>query len=750
MGIFMRLRFIFCFIVISLLLVPLSAQDDSRLITAGTYFGEITEENPSDHYLFEGVAGQEIVITMEALVNSNLDATLNLYDSAGELVQTDDDSAGNRNARITYTPIINDVYTIEATRYPENPPLTTGSYLLSINSTEDNPSDLDPLDIPPDFGVEFESAIFNETLTGAFSSDENLQYFVIGAQQGDFTSIELATSSSLIANIRVLSRINQTLTVISRTARNTPSEEVIFATIPQTGWYLIEVERESGFGNYTLSPNLISDTLLSAETPTQATFGADANALFFIFNGTINERVFVNLRVLDGQNIIPEITIFDLSDNQLEQRSSEGAQVRVNLNVPRSSPYIVRVQNLRTSIGTFELQLQRIPVDITKLPVQDADYNENYEGEISNNSPIDYYRFSGKAGELITIEMGAIGNDNLLDSYLILADSTLNELVFNDNASASRTARIAQFALPADGDYFIIASRAGLSRGATIGRYEIGITVGEISLETGALTATLTWEGEADLNLFIQTPTGYTVSWANPSEPEGGTLQIDSNTGCETPTAQPIEHIYWADDTERGDYIIWVWYQDECRMANDTEFTLTVRYQNQVIFPEVSDQTTALSLNNGERYEASIRITDNASFIVNRGTITTPSAQQTQSQGGDRLIVYGETISASINDEVFAQFYQFVGNEGDTVMITAERITSNLDPILILRDSLDNNLASNDDVQTGNLNSELIYTLPYSGRFVIAVTRYGVRDGTTTGNYSLSLNLLTSTTEDSE
>lgn len=746
----MRLRLLISFAFISLILMPVMAQDEVIPITAGTYFGEITDSNPMDRYTFEGVEGQEIIITMDALDNSNLDAVLNLLDSNGELVQTDDDSGGNRNARIVFTPRITDVFIIEALRYQSNPPLTTGRYELTLSITENSGTPIDPLDIPPDFGVQFEITEFDTPVIGAFTTDANLQYFVVGAQQGDFTRVELSTQNSLDANIRILSRINQTLNVISRTARNTPTEEVIFATIPQTGWYLIEVERVSGSGNYTLNPTLVSDTLLSAETPTQAEFSADTEALTFVFNGTINERVFVNLTVLDGQNIVPEISIFDLSQNLLEQRSSEGAQVRVNLNIPRSSPYIVEVRNLRASIGTFELQLRRVPVDISKLPIIEAGYNENYEDTISNENPIDYYRFSGKAGELVTIEMTTIGNANPLDPYLILGDSTLNELVFNDNASASRAARIAQFALPADGDYYIIATRAGLSRGTTTGSYVLEITVGEIQLEMGELTATLTWQGEADLNLFVQTPT-YTVSWANPSEPDGGILQIDSNTGCETPTAQPIEHIYWEDNTEIGDYTFWVWYQDECRVASETPFNLTISYQNETIFVSTADDTEQISLSSGERYEASIRLTDNDnSFIVNRGTITTPSPQQTESQGGDTLIVYGETISGSITDEVFAQFYQFEGNEGDAVMITVERVTNNLDPIVVLRDSRDSNLASNDDVTRDNRNSELIYTLPADGRYVIAVTRYGVRDGTTTGNYSLTLNRLASEEDEIE
>lgn len=748
----MRQRLILALIVIIIMIFPIFAQETAEAITPGVYSGSITDEAASVRYSFEAVAGQEITITMEATEDSSLDSALSLFDPEGVLIQTDDDSAGNRNAEIVFIPESSGNFTIEASRYQFNPPLTTGDYTLTLAIIGANQGELDPLSIPPEFGVDFTEITLDETLQQSFIDENEVsQYFVIGAQQGDFIRVELTRGATLDATVRVLTRINQTLSVISRTSQNTSELEVVFATIPQTGWYLIEVERESGIGDYTLTPARISDTLLTTETATQAEFDAENNSLFFVFNATINERVFVNLTVTDGRNLEPELTIFDLNQNQLEQRSSTGAQVRATLNVPRSSPYIVQIKNLGTGTGSFELQLRRIPVDISKLPIRDAEYNRDYRGVINITGPIDYYRINGKAGELLTIEMVAIGNSNLLDSYLILADSNLNELIFNDNASASRTARITQFALPADGDYFILASRAGLGRGTTEGSYRLGITVGEIQLEQGLLSATLTWQGEADLNLFVGTPDGYNISPANPDVGGQGQLQIDSNTGCQTPTTQPIEHIYMDenDRLEAGDYTIWVWYQNDCMMSGDTEFTLTISYQNKNILTVTSTELERASLNLGERFEASIRITDNGAnaFVVNGGEITTPSAQQTESQGGDALIVYGDTISGSITNEVFAHFYQFEGNEGDNIVITVERLTNNLDPIVVLRDALDVNLATNDDMNSDTLNSQITHTLAEDGRYIIAVTRYGVRDGTTIGNYTLTVNRVSASSE---
>ncbi|MGJ3238700.1 MAG: DVUA0089 family protein [Anaerolineae bacterium] len=721
----------------------LAQSENSGLISEGVITGTITDDNPVDRYRFEAFADQQVIITMEAEAGSNLDAALNLFDGSGVLLQTDDDSAGNRNSRITFTPTVSGIYTIEATRYPLNPPLTTGAYRLTLSYASDETTNMDPLSIPPDFAVPFEIVAPEDTVPASFTTGDDRQYLVIGAQQGEFVRVELTTNDSLNARVRMLTRINQRLSVISRIAQSNNNSEVIFATIPQTGWYLIEIERTEGIGGYTVTPAVISDTLLSVQTPIQTRLTRDDTVQLFVFNGTINERVFVNLRVLNGSGLQPEISIYDLNQTLLEQQSSGGAQVRANLTIPRSSPYIVELRNVGFGSGEVELQLRRVPVNIEKLPIRPASYNERFVGLIRDEAPIEYFSFNGKAGELVTVEMNALAESSLLDPYLILADSTLNELIFNDNIGASRSARIVQFALPADGTYFILATRADLSRGTTTGAYALTITVGEVQLESGQLTATLTWEGEADLNLFLRPPNGAPISWANPGTGQSGRLQIDSNTRCETPTAQPIEHIYWQDASTLtpGDYTVWVWYQNSCMMSAETPFTLTLNYRGETLLAITSNELETVTLNDGQRFEASIRVTNEGeALVVNRGSTSTPSPQQTASQGGDTLIVYGDTLSGRINDAVFAQFYQFEGNAGDTIAIRAERITNDLDPLLVLRNGLDVTIATNDDISPQDRNAQIIYTLPESGRYVIAVTRYGVRDGTTSGNYSLSLN----------
>ena len=73
--------------------------------------------------------------------------------------------------------------------------------------------------------------------------------------------------------------------------------------------------------------------------------------------------------------------------------------------------------------------------------------------------------------------------------------------------------------------------------------------------------------------------------------------------------------------------------------------------------------------------------------------------------------------------------------------IEAARLSGDLDPVIVLHDAADHALPNgeNDDFAGDTKDLRLSYTLPVDGTYIIAVTRYGVRDGTTVGDFRLSL-----------
>lgn len=717
--------------------------DTAFPIPPGSIEGNINDAFFSTFYSFEVVAEDVVTIKMDA-TSGDLDPFTTLYSPNGDILLFNDDEPdnGSRDSRIDYTAESEGILIIEATRFDRVEGLTSGTYrlTLSIEGASQIPVEIDPLTIPPTFAVDFTQIEYDTFSTGTLDAETAENYFVFGGRQGDFVRVTTTISDGTLRPLVTIR--NEDATVISTSILTSPTEISTLATIPEDGWYQIEVKQESGAGQFSLFATQLAQSVLKPDVPVRGELTETTPQLSFVFNGTINDTILARLELINSpSNIQPRISVLNINQEVIAEFTSESNRASVITELPRSGSYVVTIGVSGTAIGgAFSLRLQRSPLDVDKLDIDNVRYNESYTSRISDRNPLHYYRFVGKVGELVTLSMQA--NDTMaLDSYLILLDSNLDELAFNDTAGSSSNARITQFTLPDNGEYYIIATRAGLLEGTTSGRYTLSLTVGQIELQTGVFTATLNWEGDADLNLFVREPSGRVISWSNPTLPSGGTLQIDSNTNCETPTSQPVEHIYYPNTVTipNGNYTVWVWYQNVCSMDASVPFSLTVTAYNQDLLKVESTLEDPVVIDPNQRFEAVLQVNQPTSTIITHGEFSSPSAQQSASQGGDTLIRYGETVSDTVQNDVYARFYQFVGEEGDIIAITVETQTGTLDPIVVLRTADDINLATNDDVESFTRNSHLDYTLPESGQYVIVVTRYGLRDGTTTGAYVLNL-----------
>lgn len=701
-------------------------------IRPGTIEGSISDAAPSARYSFEASADQSVTLRMET-TSGNLDPFLTLFGPDGAVVGRNDDlEPGNRNAQIALTLTQSGTYIVEASRFSQGGTGSAGTFRLSLtlSGAQIGQPAADPLTAPPPFAVDFTIINFQDVSAGSLTVDAPRRFYAIGARQGDLVrAILTRTSGDLEPQLRILNRSGEDL---SRTAQTRAGEAIAYATLPETGWYLVEAGAVSGLGSFDLFVNRFAASVLSVGEAITGAFAPEAPTTAYIINARIGDQITINMFTEEGSAARPELTLLDLSLREIA-RAAGDRFVTLRATVPRSGLYILQATSRTAARGAFNLRLSSLPLDFQRLTVLSAAYNDQYSGTITPEAPIAYYRFAGKTGELVTLTLE--GRDGL-DPFLMLLDADLNELAANDDISTSRDARIT-FRLPKDGDYLIAAARSGLTQGVTQGAYTLTITAGEIALQAGAVTATLQWASGADLNLYVRDPFGRTVSWSSASVPSGGLLQIDSNTRCTTPSAQPVEHIYWPpDQLVAGDYDVWVWYSDPCGAPEPVPFTLTLRTNGEETF------SASASLNPGQRFETRLRVTDTGeSGMLNAGMITNPGPQQTASESGDILIRYGENVTGTLNNDRYALFYQFNGQAGDQIAIYAETIAGNLDPIILLRDGDDRTLPGgvNDDASAETRNSFLAYTLPTNGTYIIAVTRFGVRDGTTVGDFRLRL-----------
>ncbi|MCS7071092.1 MAG: PPC domain-containing protein, partial [Anaerolinea sp.] len=98
-------------------------------------------------------------------------------------------------------------------------------------------------------------------------------------------------------------------------------------------------------------------------------------------------------------------------------------------------------------------------------------------------------------------------------------------------------------------------------------------------------------------------------------------------------------------------------------------------------------------------------------------------------------------ITGSISDTLWSKEYALPLIEGQSVLITVEATSGDLDTYLELYSPSNRLVAANDDRNTrgGIYDSALGYTAPISGTYTVRVTRYEQERGTSTGDYLLTI-----------
>lgn len=100
-------------------------------------------------------------------------------------------------------------------------------------------------------------------------------------------------------------------------------------------------------------------------------------------------------------------------------------------------------------------------------------------------------------------------------------------------------------------------------------------------------------------------------------------------------------------------------------------------------------------------------------------------------------ITFGERVRGVLDSSAPANRVEFEGTQGDIVEITAEATSGNLDPLVMLYGPDGTLLATGDDEQ--DLDATIDAELPETGVYTVEIRRYAGSQGTTSGNYVLSV-----------
>jgi hypothetical protein len=76
---------------------------------------------------------------------------------------------------------------------------------------------------------------------------------------------------------------------------------------------------------------------------------------------------------------------------------------------------------------------------------------------------------------------------------------------------------------------------------------------------TGDVAFRLVWDGQSDLDLYVEDPAGSCIFFAQRSSPAGGVLDVDCNGASDHVCEHPVENVYWpAGTAPAGTYLYWL------------------------------------------------------------------------------------------------------------------------------------------------------------------------------------------------
>ncbi len=168
---------------------------------------------------------------------------------------------------------------------------------------------------------------------------------------------------------------------------------------------------------------------------------------------------------------------FVIADND-DQIGADTQNARIDtLLIEQTGTYVVVATRYGgvagDSAGTFALTIDEAEnsgignSSLAPLPIT---YGETIEANLNNQQYERFYTFNARRDDLISIGMRR-GQSGRLDSYIILANAGFLPILEDDDGGTGQNALISDYRIPADGTYYIIATRYSGKDGTSEGDF---------------------------------------------------------------------------------------------------------------------------------------------------------------------------------------------------------------------------------------------------------------------------------------
>jgi hypothetical protein len=406
-------------------------------------FGDVVDGALSDThvatYRFDGEAGQTVTIVA---TSGEFDIFLTLSDSSGSELVSDDDSAGNLNARIeNFTLPASDSYTITVSSFAQG---ASGAFTLILESVEPSGQPT-PTPAPMSTG---NTIRIGETINGSLRAGQQSTTYTFEGRSGQSVTITVR-SEAFDTYLRVSDPQGVELAYDDDGGGNLDSRINLFR-VPADGVYTISVESYDGnSGGFTLAieePTIrnIEYTQIINETLTAGEIAA------YRFSGRAGESVVINLRgVFDTY-----LTLADSNGATLMENDDSGSSTSSLIGpytLLTDGEYLVYVRSYdNTASGAYTLRVDR--AELIRLSYGE-EINVVFEAQ---GGPM-YFDFEGSYGDVITIR---VNSNNRLDTALILNGPDGYQLIADEDGGAGFDPEIFNYGLNQDGAFILVLRTA--------------------------------------------------------------------------------------------------------------------------------------------------------------------------------------------------------------------------------------------------------------------------------------------------
>jgi hypothetical protein len=463
--------------------LPALAQEGRELTYGAAIQDRISAESVRQVYYFQARRGDVVSIQMTTL-GGNLDALLLLVDNTGHLLATSDDGAGAFDADIDSVQVEEDnFYFIIATRFGQALGVTEGTFALTLERV----------------GVVSEAGAYldyGDSVVGIVNRQNPSVTYIFEAERGDIVNIDMQRiSGNLDSYLKVTNTDGRVVT------ENDDKEGGLDAGIENLlildpGQYTIVASRfgedagttEGSFvltldtapiSGQALTPN--AALLLRYGEELSGTLDDEAPIRYYTFGAKRGDIVTISM-TRTGSNLDPLVALLSPTLTVLQEDDDSGPSNNALLQsfiIPETGTYYIQATRFNRETGDtsgpYTIRLDGVsgeapvvaPGTLTIL------YDSTVRGTIGDDNVAIAYAFLGNEGDVITLTLNKTSGN--LDPALLLFSADSVELANDDDSGPEKNARIADFVLPQDGIYYVIATRFEYQDGDTSGGYELSL-----------------------------------------------------------------------------------------------------------------------------------------------------------------------------------------------------------------------------------------------------------------------------------